>query len=522
MNTHPCHAVMQRPLTVGILGGGVAGATVALRLADLGINTLLIEASEGLLNGPPICHLHAGGNLYREISDSQCLTLLRQSIDSVRAYPHSINHRPTVIATPITDSNDASALLPRLKQVAQEYARLVAEDAANKVLGEPDDYYRLYSREQFLALAERPLPKKAHSHDDWLIPLAHHLDAETLKFPLILVQEYGWSLFRMAATATLALQDSPHCQLLLNTRAIELKQAADGWQIHTQSSAQANTQANTHPRDANGLDASAHVERVQVHKVNFLVNACGFRTGLVDDMAGFSRERLVEYKAAYVAHWQTAGDWPEVIFHGPRGTPKGMAQLTPYPQGVFQLHGMTDSITLFKNGLVASSTLSAQPQLPKAYQRQIDHGWQQDDITQRTQGAIHHMARILPAFASATLGGKPLFGAQQIPGSDPALRAADVSFEGAHYARVEIVKASSALTAADRIVAQLTSLGWLKWSCIEQEKSLEPAKSLEPVSPRLSPQLAITQQQSPAQVEALAVQLAQTRGYPAALALNMD
>ncbi len=29
--------------------------------------------------------------------------------------------------------------------------------------------------------------------------------------------------------------------------------------------------------------------------------------------------------------------WPEVIFHGERGTPNGMAQLTPYPDGFFQL-----------------------------------------------------------------------------------------------------------------------------------------------------------------------------------------
>ncbi|ART79016.1 FAD-dependent oxidoreductase [Oceanisphaera avium] len=487
MNTHPCYAVMQRPLTVGILGGGVAGATVALRLADLRINTLLIEASNGLLNGPPVCHLHAGGNLYREISDQQCLTLLRQSIASVRAYPHSINHRPTVIATPVADQGDVNTLLARLKQVSQEYARLVAQDPANKVLGEPEDYYRLFSREQFMALAQRPLPKVAHSHEDWLIPLAHHIDVNSLKFPLILVQEYGWSLFRMAATATLALQNSPHCQLLLNTRATHVTPLNEGWQITSHS-----------PTGS------------QTHQVDFLVNACGFRTGLVDDMAGFTRQRLVEYKAAYVTHWPSAGDWPEVIFHGPRGTPKGMAQLTPYPNDVFQLHGMTEHITLFKDGLVKSDASSAQPQLPRVYQEQIDHGWQQVDIEARTQGAIEHIARLIPRFASAKVAGKPLFGAQQIPGTDPSLRAADVSFEGAHYARVEIVKASSALTAADRIVTQL----------IEQSGIILP--QLDNTNGSLPATLAITQRYSASEVEALALSLASTRGYPSALALIRD
>ncbi|NRA83431.1 MAG: FAD-dependent oxidoreductase, partial [Gammaproteobacteria bacterium] len=67
--------------TVGIIGGGIAGSTIALHLAQLGINVSLIESGPSLVNGPPICHLHAGGNLYREISQEQCLTLLKQSIE---------------------------------------------------------------------------------------------------------------------------------------------------------------------------------------------------------------------------------------------------------------------------------------------------------------------------------------------------------------------------------------------------------------------------------------------------------
>ncbi|PSJ45590.1 FAD-dependent oxidoreductase [Zobellella endophytica] len=484
MTSPCCNAPAHGPLRVGILGGGMAGATAALRLADMGINTLLIEAGNGLINGPPICHLHAGGNLYREIGDDQCLALLRQSIDSVRAYPHSINRRPTVIATPVTDPGDAEALLPRLRQVAREYQRLVELDPANQVLGEPEDYYRCYGREQFEALARRPMPDRARSLDDWLIPLARQLQPEQFKFPLILVQEYGWSLFRMAASATLALEASPHCELLLNTRAMGLDQLEGGWRIQSQGPAG---------------------ERVD--KVDFLVNACGFRTGLVDDMAGYRRQRLVEYKAAYLARWQTPGDWPEVIFHGERGTPQGMAQLTPYPGGLFQLHGMTDAITLFKDGLVASGADSAQPRLPEHYRRQIDQGWQAEDVDARTRGAIAHLARLLPAFAGAEPAGQPLFGAQQIPGSDPKLRAADVSFEGSHYARVEIVKASSALTAADRIVGKLAELGWLG----------QPAANRPPA---LSPTLAITADQDPAKVEATAVRLARQRGYPQELAEN--
>lgn len=58
---------------VGILGGGTAGSTIAIRLAALGLETYLFEKKKSLIDGPPMCHLHAGGNLYREIPDEDCV-----------------------------------------------------------------------------------------------------------------------------------------------------------------------------------------------------------------------------------------------------------------------------------------------------------------------------------------------------------------------------------------------------------------------------------------------------------------
>ncbi|MCT7656768.1 hypothetical protein MBH78_23455 [Oceanimonas sp. NS1] len=156
---------------------------------------------------------------------------------------------------------------------------------------------------------------------------------------------------------------------------------------------------------------------------------------------------------------------------------------------------MTDSITLFKNGLVASPEHSAQPRLPDAYRHQLDNGWSLNDTEARTRRAIAHLARLLPV-ARATPAGKPLFGAQQIPGSDPKLRAADVSFEGHPLRPGGNCKGQLALTAADRIVAKLTELGWLT--------SQGP----------LSPDLALSQRQSAAEVESIAIRLAEARGCP--------
>jgi hypothetical protein len=194
----------------------------------------------------------------------------------------------------------------------------------------------------------------------------------------------------------------------------------------------------------------------------FLINAAGFQTGKIDDMLGYKRKRFVEFKAAYVTKWENPHEkWPEIIFHGKRGTPQGMGQFTPYYQNHFQLHGMTKNITLFENGLVKSDTKSSQPRLEEKFLTKIERKWDEKIVEERTQKAIKHIANFLPAFANASVVPKPLFGAQQIPGDDEDLRAADVSFEGDNYARCEVVKASSVLTMIDEIMKRLITLKFI-------------------------------------------------------------
>jgi hypothetical protein len=401
----------------------------------------LFEKGPSLVNGPPICHLHAGGNLYREISDQQCLTLLAQSIDLLRLYPDAADYRPTVVAVPKNDKGSPASLLPRLKKLQAEYERLIADNKLNKVLGESCDYFKLFEREEVERLAAREPVEKPQTLAQWMIPVAKNVDLNTLQFPLIMVQEYGLNLFRLAASVTLALEANPHCQMQTNSSVTDIRAVAPdkGWLIDY-------IQAGVSKR----------------LKCDYLINAAGFRSGVLDDLLGFKRQRLVEFKAAYVCKWaQCDALWPEVIFHGERGTPKGMAQFTPYPDGHFQLHGMTERITLFKDGLVESSEQSAQPQLGETFINKIDRSWDAQEVNKRTQSAISHVSPYIPGFSSAQLASKPLFGAQQIPGGDPTLRAADVSFVGNRYARCEIVKASSVLTVADAITEQLINLGWL-------------------------------------------------------------
>ncbi len=66
---------------------------------------------------------------------------------------------------------------------------------------------------------------------------------------------------------------------------------------------------------------------------------------------------------------------------------------------------------------------------------------------------LHLLQNSFHLFKSATIGGPPMYGAQQIPGDDSNLRVGDVCFPYKSYARSEIVfKASSALTTANQII----------------------------------------------------------------------
>ena len=440
---------MIKQAKIAIIGGGVAGATAALYFGKMGLDITLFEKEPSLVTGPPFCHLHAGGNLYREISDAQCVTLLKQSIDFLRFYPYIVDYRPTVIVLPTTDKSTPQALLPRLNLLTKEYEALIAQDKANEVLGKAENYYKSYSKEQILQLREKTLVQNPSTCDEWMIPVAQHIDLEKVQFPLIMVQEYGLNLFRLAAGTALNLE------------------AMENVALHTQSIVH-NVQKNY---DLDGWDVS-YVQDDTSHTEHFdyLINAAGFRTGKIDDLIGAPCERMVEFKAAYVTQCDRYNDikFPEIIFHGERGTPQGMGQFTPYPHGYFQLHGMTKEITLYEDGLVANNALSCQPKLGKDFIDKIEKEWKEEETITRTKAAIKHLCQYVPSFSAAKVGSKPLFGAQQIPGDDPTLRVAEVSFPRARYARCEIVKVSSALDMCDAITKELAVLGYVEKDMLGQ------------------------------------------------------
>lgn len=497
---------------VGILGGGTAGATIAIRLAALGLETYLFEKKTSLIDGPPMCHLHAGGNLYREIPDEDCVALLKQCIDILRLYPYTIDVRPTVFAVPTRDEGLPEDLLPRLDILTAAYRDLTEQDPNNKVLGEPENYYQVYSHDRLIELSERQQVAVPQNVDEWMIPVAKYLDLNKVKFPLIVVQEYGWNIFRLAASAQLALEGYDNAHVFTDTQvervvAVECSDCTNA--NHHVSKWRIDYQPNECSSESVDLESNSDNDnQVKSIEVDYLINACGFRTGIIDDMVGIEVERMVEFKSSYVTHWDDAGGQiPEIIVYGARGTPEGMAQLTPYPNGYFQIHGMSKFITLFKDGLVASTTDSAQPELPKRYMHYIDKGWDKAPLQARSQQSIEYVAEFVPTFHSARTVGNALYGGQQIPGKDDTLRVADVSlYANLHYARAENVKASSTLLAADEIVNQLIKIGLLDSDLVADHR-------------RYTHDWQYLAHNDSVNIDTLACALADERGFPTAMAL---
>lgn len=429
------HCKANQDLRVGIIGGGVSGAVTALRLSELGIHNYLFEKKENLVSGPPFCHLHAGGNLYPEIPLEECKTLLKQSIEMARLLPDSIDKRPTFIAIPTNEKYSIDFIVDRLQSLTGYYQQLVSEDPQNEILGPVDEYFKVYHQDDILELSKTKTQATPKTSDEWMRNAIEIVDTSKLKTPIILVQEYGWNFFRVAAQAQLALKKSEFCDLNLRTNIQSVEDVSDN----------------------PGFDGNWLVRTEEdTFEVDYLVNSAGYKNSELEGNLTVKEESHVEFKASYVSKWKSPhGLIPEIVIHGERGTPNGMVQLTPYSDDYYQIHGMTHDVTLFDGGLLKLDQENSQVNFNSSIKERLESGWDQVDIDTRTHKAIQSVAQYIPAFSNAIVGGPPLFGAQQIPGNNPDLRVGEVSFPHKNYARSEIVKASSALTVANQILSDL-------------------------------------------------------------------
>jgi len=440
--------------------------------------------------------------------------LLSQCIDVFRLFPSAMERRPTVTLVPKWDGQTPpKELMSRLEALKKRYSEMIEDYGASfAVLGDPEDYFKAYWKEDMVRLRSLSVsPRKGmesewaslSAADRWMVPVAKGVASlDDYKYPVILVAECGWNMFRQSAACSLALEraEAEGHGLTLRTSTevtgIRRVEGSGEWAVTMKAVSSGNA---------------------FVDHFDFMVNAAGFESGTIDDemlsaVDSLSDcpvpQRMVEFKSAFMSRWDDAlrsltsestsitMRWPEVIFHGVRGTPRGMAQLTPYSANHFQLHGMTNTVTLFQHGLVSNTDSSAQPQLDAHFLQKLDckkpNGmrWTEHQKRTRTQNAIKFVGQFVPRFGAEAkmlfvddhyghghhhhddddgdgegIVVGPFCGAQQIPGRDSTLRAVNgVSFLGdgdtkrlSRYCRAEIVKASSAMSCAENVLRLLTA-----------------------------------------------------------------
>jgi hypothetical protein len=108
------------------------------------------------------------------------------------------------------------------------YQSLVDADPSNQVLGKVQDYYRVYDKQQIQQLIQLEAKDIPSTTDEWVVAALKVMDLEKLQYPIIAVQEFGWNIFRLSASAFLQLQRLQSAQVHLNVQVDDLKRHMDG------------------------------------------------------------------------------------------------------------------------------------------------------------------------------------------------------------------------------------------------------------------------------------------------------
>ena len=125
-----------------------------------------------------------------------------------------------------------------------------------------------------------PTVNNPESLDEWMINAVKLIDIEKLKTPVFMVQEYGWNMFRTAAQAQLALNNTNICELKTNTPVTKIndvrnKKLGYNWEIYTEN---------------------------EIYKVHYLVNSSGYMTGKIEEPLMINNERLIRITSYNVCY----------------------------------------------------------------------------------------------------------------------------------------------------------------------------------------------------------------------------
>ena len=173
-----------------IIGGGISGCVAALELSKNPNYIIhLYEKTDTLLNGPPYCHLHAGGFLYPEMLINDCQELLHDSILFANAFPDCLLKRPTIIAYNVNSKFSTDKLLYKAKLLQYIYY-----SKKQYIFGPPHSYYAFYNKNDILFAKQFGKFENTINayHDQYVLKFVELLeDINSIKYPLISVCEFG-------------------------------------------------------------------------------------------------------------------------------------------------------------------------------------------------------------------------------------------------------------------------------------------------------------------------------------------
>lgn len=369
---------------VRVIGGGIAGCNAAIFLSKEFDQVELYEKNDDILNGPPFCHLHAGGFLYPMITLDECVKLLQDSLWFAKFYRECLIERPTIIAYNKNSNYDPQELIYRAHYLNKVY------NTTDKILG--CNYLKIYTKDDMILMKKNEYIEKDSYHDKYMNTFAQILnDVDSIKYPVVSVKEWGICLDSVKAKIKRTLGLRKNIKLYTNT---EYKQGHD--------------------------DECT------------IINATGYEMN--DNSNGY-----LEMKSSWMVYHVNNLKWfPEIAIIGERGTENGLLQITPHKQHTYQIHYMSYESTLFGR-IKIGETFNNKWFKNKRIDDRI--------IYNRTQKSIDRMTYFFKIFKTATVSVlDPLWGIQRIVGNDYDKRTYSIDKINNLY-QLNIVKGISAVNA---------------------------------------------------------------------------
>lgn len=397
-------------MKIAIIGGGISGVVSAVKLSkdlpDCDID--LYEKKQSLLNGPPYCHLHAGGFLYPEMPLADCKELMLDSIEFANMFPDAIIHRPTVIAFNKHSSYNPHVLNHKCFHLSRTYAL-----AGTTPLGETHLFYAMYSYEDAVYFKKhghfyKTADKARRYHDTFVSQFLNLLtDINSIKYPFACVNEPGIDQQKVV----------DYCLELLKESRVKLHLATD-----------------IKSHDIHNVSKTWYIKD---SRYDALVNAAGHASRDV-----FPNVSMVEFKSSFVI--QNSLDQlllPEIAIIGKRQTENGLLQITPIGNNEFQLHSMTTDSSIITTASSHVSNLVF-------------------DAHQRTAKALERIIAFMPSFDSSVILNKALSGVQRISNEASLEKRVSqiICDPSKNYAELQTIKASSAVSLSHKVSKFFASL----------------------------------------------------------------